>query len=128
MWYGPAQDAKLAGGNYPEDAPSFAPIGTICSKNGTCELDPIVLFTEWIKFFVLKNSTADTSNLSLEGFKDLFDLSAREYGSIIDTNNPDLSAFRKAGGKIITFHGTVRPHSIKAACQIHYSHPLNAVR
>ncbi|KAH7363191.1 tannase [Plectosphaerella cucumerina] len=104
MWYGPAKDATLAGGLYPFES-SFAPIGTVCSANGTCTLDPIVLFQEWTRLFVLGSSTADTSKLSLEDYEEIFDSSARDYGSTMDTNNPGLSAFRQAGGKLITYHG-----------------------
>ncbi|WYZ42270.1 hypothetical protein EsH8_V_001165 [Colletotrichum jinshuiense] len=107
LWYGASPAAALGGGVYANlNGGSFAPIGTVCGANGTCTLDPLVLFREWTRFFVLKNSTADLSNLSLEEYEDIFDSSAREYASIIDTNNPDLSAFRQAGGKLLTFHGT----------------------
>ncbi|CCF33605.1 tannase [Colletotrichum higginsianum] len=106
MWYGPGQEATLVGGIYPNVGGSLAPIGTNCSANSTCTLDPLVLFQEWIRFYVLKNPTADTSKLSLEEFEEIFDSSAREYRSMIDTSNPDLSAFRQAGGKLITYHGT----------------------
>jgi feruloyl esterase len=73
MWYGPAKDATLAGGLYPFES-SFAPIGTVCSANGTCTLDPIVLFQEWTRLFVLGSSTTDTSKLSLEDYKEFFRL------------------------------------------------------
>ena len=72
-------------------------------------MDPITLFQEWTRFFILKNSTADTSHLSLEEYENIVDAAAREYDSVIGTNNPDLSAFRRAGGKLITYHGLVGP-------------------
>lgn len=104
MWYGPWPDAVLSKG-----ASGVTPIGTICSVNGTCTMDPITLFQEWIRLFVLKNSTADTSHLSLAKYETIFDAAAREYDSVIGTADPDLSAFRRAGGKMITYHGLVRP-------------------
>ena len=104
MWYGPYPDAPLSGGSS-----GVTPIGTICSANGTCTMDPITLFQEWTRFFILKNSTADTSHLSLEEYENIVDAAAREYDSVIGTNNPDLSAFRRAGGKLITYHGLVGP-------------------
>jgi hypothetical protein len=31
----------------------------------------------------------------------------QQYDSIVGTNDPDLSAFRDAGGKIVSYHGMV---------------------
>lgn len=35
-----------------------------------------------------------------------WDRSDEQYGSIIGTDNPDLTAFRDRGGKIIIWHGS----------------------
>jgi feruloyl esterase len=83
-------------------------------------MDPITLFQEWTRLFVLKNSSADTSHLSLAEYENIVDAAAREYNSIIGTNNPDLLAFRQAGGKMITYHGLVRP------CFCFYTPPSTA--
>jgi hypothetical protein len=106
MWYGPYPDAVLSKG-----ASGITPIGTICDANGACKLDPITLMQEWIRLFVLKNSTADTTHLSLADYENIFDAAAQEYDSLIGTDDPDLSAFRRSGGKMITYHGLVRPFS-----------------
>ncbi|KAH6632807.1 Tannase/feruloyl esterase [Chaetomium tenue] len=104
MWYGPYPDAVLSKG-----ASGITPIGTICSADGTCTMDPITLFQEWIRLFVLKNSTSDTGHLTLAEYENIFDTAALEYDSVIGTADPDLSAFRRAGGKMITYHGLADP-------------------
>jgi len=55
----------------------------------------------------MKNSNADVSNLTQEEFDYVWRASVQQYDSIIGTNDPDLSAFQKRGGKMITYHGTV---------------------
>jgi feruloyl esterase len=40
-------------------------------------------------------------------FEQFFDQSVEQFGSVLDTANPDLSAFAKQGGRTIIWHGTV---------------------
>jgi hypothetical protein len=44
---------------------------------------------------------------SVEEYARLFQASAQEFDSIFGTFDTNLSAFRDAGGKMITYHGTV---------------------
>lgn len=55
----------------------------------------------------MKDETADVSQLTHEDFQELAHSSTQQFDSIIGTNDPDLSAFRIRGGKMITYHGTV---------------------
>jgi hypothetical protein len=59
----------------------------------------------WIKYFLLRDPDYDTSTLTYRDWYRLFAQSQREYGRIIDTSDPDLTAFRAAGGKMVTWHG-----------------------
>jgi hypothetical protein len=43
--------------------------------------------------------------MSFEDFETIFHQPNQQYQSILSTNDPDLSAFRAAGGKMITWHG-----------------------
>ncbi|WP_250637377.1 tannase/feruloyl esterase family alpha/beta hydrolase [Lentzea guizhouensis] len=56
--------------------------------------------------FLLKQPGYDTSKLTYQQFRDLFRQSVREYDSVIGTSDADLSAFRRSGGKLLTFVGT----------------------
>jgi len=40
-----------------------------------------------------------------EQYQGIFEYSRKKYDPIIGTNNPDLSAFKQAGGKMLTWHG-----------------------
>lgn len=86
---------------------------TTCSDNGTCVAAPSVLVTPWITKFVLRNDSADLTTLTRQNFEDIFHASKNQYSSIIDTIDPDLSAFRARGGKILGYHGLVSPVFLK---------------
>jgi hypothetical protein len=60
----------------------------------------------WVASFLLKQPGFDTSQLTYQQYRDLFRQSVREFDDVIGTSNPDLSAFRRSGGKLITFVGT----------------------
>ncbi|KAE8449645.1 hypothetical protein EG329_007975 [Mollisiaceae sp. DMI_Dod_QoI] len=94
LWFGVNQDASLTNGL----------AGTSCI-NGTCVSVPFSISEEWIKLFILKNSTADLSHMSQTDFDRMFHASVQQYSSIIGTTDPDLREFRDRGGKMIAFHG-----------------------
>ncbi|GAB3741958.1 tannase/feruloyl esterase family alpha/beta hydrolase [Amycolatopsis oliviviridis] len=62
--------------------------------------------TGWVKTFLKKQPGFDTEKLTYRQFADLFRQSVREYDQVIGTSDPDLSDFRRAGGKLITFVGS----------------------
>lgn len=66
---------------------------------------PFPISENWIKYFLERDPAFDTSALTYADFEDLFRQSQREYNKIIGTDDPDLSAFKAAGGKMITWHG-----------------------
>lgn len=60
----------------------------------------------YIKYFLEHDPSYDTSKITYEEFAKLFAEDVKLYGDKVNsTNNPDLSAFRKAGGKMIVWHG-----------------------
>jgi hypothetical protein len=66
---------------------------------------PFGISDNWIKHFLLRDPAYDTSTLTYPDWYDLFAQSQAEYGRTIDTSNPNLTSFRAAGGKMITWHG-----------------------
>jgi hypothetical protein len=66
---------------------------------------PFPISDNWIKHFLVKDPGFDTSTLTYADWYRLFAQSQREYASIIDTSNPDLTEFRAGGGKLLTWHG-----------------------
>jgi feruloyl esterase len=60
---------------------------------------------DWTAKWVAKQPSLDTSKLTYSQFAKLFKQSQAEYDKVIGTDDPDLSAFRKSGGKLLTYHG-----------------------
>lgn len=133
MWDGPqkADDSSLWPGLKKgailstTDTSSGGALGTtICSDNGTCTASPLALLTGWMKKFVFKDDSVDLTNLTRQDFETLFHASINEYASVIDTNDPDLSAFRARGGKLVGYHGLVS--SIPISILLYHSADSNA--
>ncbi|CZR56675.1 related to feruloyl esterase B precursor [Phialocephala subalpina] len=100
LWFGVNQDATLTG---------FSGLaGTSCT-NGTCVSATFSISGDWIKLFILKNSTDDLSNMSHTDFDHILRASVQQYSSIIGTADPDLSEFRNRSGKMDSFHGLADP-------------------
>ncbi|ATY60496.1 feruloyl esterase b precursor [Cordyceps militaris] len=101
IWYGLGKDVLVTG-----SMTDVAIVPIECQRNGSCTAGNFTLADDWIKYFVLKDADADTSALSHQEFDDVAHMSHQQYDSIIGTSDPDLSAFRRLGGKMITYHGT----------------------
>lgn len=102
-WHGLNIGSNLVDNNGQEGVAS-----TKCTENG-CTGYPSTLALPWLKLFVAKNPDFDFSNLTHREYNSLLHASVQQYKSIIDTDDPDLSEFRDAGGKLVTFHGLVSP-------------------
>jgi hypothetical protein len=68
---------------------------------------PMKMVNDWLKLYLMKNATADTSTLSLEDFDRYFDVSVKEYAEVIGTSSTNLTGVRDRGAKIISYHGLV---------------------
>jgi hypothetical protein len=109
FWYGPNSQARLDGSLQPNGVLSqLAYAMTSCNKNGTCTRVPSGLGEDWLRLFAVKNSTWDYTEIaSVDEYLALAHATVQQYDSIVGTNDPDLSAFRDAGGKIVSYHGMV---------------------
>lgn len=96
LWYGL---------NY--DAPLKYLAGTNCTLPGQshCEQVPFTISTDWIQVFLSGNSSLDVSTIDHEEFTRLFRASVNQFSSVIGTRDTDLTEFKKAKGKMITWHG-----------------------
>lgn len=61
--------------------------------------------TDYIGSWLQQNPNWDWKNLSYKDYDKLLAQSEKQYGPIIATDNPNLSAFKNAGGKLIIWHG-----------------------
>jgi len=109
LWYGVDRSSDLTGSDGSDGAPyQLAIASTTCNANGTCTGAPAGLGEAWLQLFVKKDPEWNYTQISsIEEYTRLFKSAIQEYGSIIETADADLSEYRKAGGKIMTFHGLV---------------------
>lgn len=106
LWHGINIGSDLTG-NHPL---SFNLRGTPTTEchNGTCTGAPSDLGTLWLQLFIAKDRNFNLSALSHKEFDRMVHIGQQQYNSLVATFDPDLSDFRDAGGKMVTFHGLVR--------------------
>ncbi|RHZ63052.1 putative feruloyl esterase [Aspergillus thermomutatus] len=80
-------------------------VPTICAANGTCSVGDSDLTGNWLQYLVAKDPNFPLGKMTNSTFFDMLHDSMRRYGSMLGTNNPDLSKFKANGGKMITWHG-----------------------
>ncbi|KAH8889319.1 putative feruloyl esterase [Thozetella sp. PMI_491] len=85
-------------------APLNALGNTIPSDGGQVG-DPFFVPQTWVRYFLKRDTAYDLANLTSPGLRDLFAESVSKFASIIDSADPDLSAFKHAGGKLLAWHG-----------------------
>ncbi|KAI4660213.1 uncharacterized protein J4E79_006018 [Alternaria viburni] len=115
IWYGVDYASDLTGSDGMDGTPFRVALATTtCNANGTCTGSPSGLGENWLKFFVKKDPEWNYTQISsVEEYTRMFKSSVQEWSSIIETADADLSEYRKAGGKLMTFHGladNIIPH------------------
>ncbi|MFF7777758.1 tannase/feruloyl esterase family alpha/beta hydrolase [Streptomyces tanashiensis] len=95
LWPGVPVGAELSGlaGTTPPDA------------EGNVKGAPFPVPAAWVATWLEKQPSFDVSTITYSRFTQLFKQSQAEYGRVIGTDDPDLSAFRDSGGKLLTWHG-----------------------
>ncbi|MGW5658804.1 tannase/feruloyl esterase family alpha/beta hydrolase [Streptomyces sp. NPDC003758] len=73
--------------------------------NGNVKGAPFQVPADWVRLWVAKDPSLDVSKITYSRFTRLFEQSEAEYDKVIGTDDPDLSAFLKSGGKLLTWHG-----------------------
>lgn len=94
-WFGINKDAKISS-NY---------VPTTCSANNTCHSAGGALFGNWFKYLVAKDPSFETNNMTEKQFFEALHSSLVDYTSMLGNSDPNLSNFKGAGGKIISWHG-----------------------
>jgi feruloyl esterase len=91
LWYGPARGADL---------------NPLAGSRGTPLAPQAFGFAiDWLRYYLTQNPQFDWTTVTPQGYQRLWDQSAEQYGLVIGTDNPDLTAFRDRGGKTIIWHG-----------------------
>ncbi|KAF6794186.1 tannase and feruloyl esterase [Colletotrichum sojae] len=78
-----------------------------CSGDGQCSSFNAALVQIVIRGFYEKDPASNTTSVSFGELKRIYHRLSQELASSMGTNDPDLSEFRDAGGKMITFQGLV---------------------
>ena len=103
-WYGLAHEASLTGST--NDGVLGGLASTKCDEHAkNCVSSPFAISESWIRYFLRKDPDYDFTTMTEDEFFGLLHISRQRYTSIMGTDDPDLSAFRSAGGKILTWHG-----------------------
>jgi len=90
-WYGYSRGANLTG---------------VAGSRGTPpKPEPFFVATDWLKYWITQNRDFDWTTMTPAAYQRYWDQSDEQYGSVIGTDNPDLTAFRDHGGKTIIWHG-----------------------
>jgi hypothetical protein len=70
---------------------------------------PFEITLDWFRFFLTQNPDWNWQTITHEAYEQFWDQSVEQFGSVFGTDNPDLSAFRDRGGKIVLWHGWADP-------------------
>ncbi|KAF6816307.1 feruloyl esterase b [Colletotrichum plurivorum] len=97
LWYG-----------NPPGAP-FSGLANTRTENGSTVAVPFSSAEAWMRYFVAQDPDLDTASLTFAEFEDIFNESVAKFTEPLGTADPDLSAFRDAGGKLLTWHGMADP-------------------
>ncbi len=93
LWYGLERGTSLAG------------IAATYSSDGMTTGQPFPIAVSWLGTFLQHDPSWDWHTLTFARFDQLFRRSVSRFSKVFAANNPDLSVFKKDGGKIIIWHG-----------------------
>jgi feruloyl esterase len=86
---------------------SFGGLARTVTTGGTTIGAPFPIALTHIGIWLLQDRSWDWTTTTYERFDQLFVQSVEQYTSVIGTEDPDLRAFRRAGGKVVIWHGLV---------------------
>jgi Tannase and feruloyl esterase len=86
---------------------SFAGLARTVTTGDTTTGAPFPIALTHIGIWLLQDPSWDWTTTTYERFEQLFVQSVEQYTSVIGTANPDLRAFKRAGGRVVIWHGLV---------------------
>lgn len=110
IWFGLSPGTDLNGqGPYSTGAPSsnassFLGLATTTCKDGVCTASTFPLSDFWVRYFLAKDPNFKTGAMTRAEYESFAHAARQEY-SWIGTDDPDLSEFKAAGGKLMSWHG-----------------------
>jgi feruloyl esterase len=91
LWYGQSKGADLN--------------ALTASRGAPLKPQGFTFTQDWLKYWITENPQFDWTTVTPAVYQQLWDRSVEQYGIVIGSDNPDLSAFRDRGGKVIVWHG-----------------------
>jgi feruloyl esterase len=85
---------------------SFSGLDNTITSNGVTTPAAFPISVQWFQDWLAQNPTLDWQALTYNQFVQYFEQSVSEFGFPIATDDPNLTAFRDAGGKVVIWHGT----------------------
>ena len=95
MWYGEMPGTNITALN-----------GTTTAPDGTISPAPFEISLQHFVYWLTQNPAYNWQTMTYPQFVRFFNQSCSEFNGVIGTNNPNLSAFYKAGGKLLSWVGT----------------------
>ncbi|MFD8594423.1 tannase/feruloyl esterase family alpha/beta hydrolase [Kitasatospora sp. NPDC059646] len=83
----------------------FSYLAASSTTDGVTTGLPFTVPAQWVAEFVQKQPGFSSANLTYAQFEDVFRRARAEYDPVIGGRDADLTAFRGAGGKLLTWHG-----------------------
>ncbi|KAL3496369.1 tannase and feruloyl esterase-domain-containing protein [Aspergillus germanicus] len=111
LWYGVNSGSDISS------------LGSVPGQNTTSTTSPAGSNTAadpWFGLFVAKNASSDPTTMTFDEYVKYFDLAIKEYSGFIDAADPDLTEFRKRGGKLIAYHGMADPSIPTKGSEFYY--------
>jgi feruloyl esterase len=104
IWAGPPTSGKKLWYGLEPGASLTSLAGTV-TTNGVTTPTPFSIPLGWFQNFLKRDPSWNWQTLTYSQFNQLFAQSVSEFSPVMATNNPDLSQFKKDGGKILIWHG-----------------------
>jgi feruloyl esterase len=86
---------------------SFGGLAGTTTTNGTTTGNPFPIALTHLAAWLQQNPAWDWHTATRAQYDQLFTQSVEEFTSTIGTDNPDLRAFERSGGKVLIWHGQV---------------------
>ena len=103
IWAGPVGHAgRFLWYGYSHGADLFATAGT---EGMPLAPKPFGIGQDWFRYFLAQSPGFDGTKMTAAEFELLMNQSVELFGPVFNSNDPDLSAFRDRGGKLIILHG-----------------------
>jgi len=87
-----------------EPGTDFSGLANTVTTNGVTTPAPFPITVEWFQYWLTQNPNFDWQTITIKQLDKFFVQSETEF-ALIETDNPNLTPFEKAGGKILVWTG-----------------------